>query len=242
MQKLTVKEGYKHDAEEMSNLPESDLPSEPVAPAPNSSKISKSHSGEAKSAANQMWMAKAAFESGLIVFSILAAFVLNEWREAREKRAQLVEARRMLHSEIVANRQAIMDPRYLPHHEKLFVSYLNESPEGKTEHPIFETGVHITPLKDGIWKAVMNREVFGQFDFAELAALADIYQEQERLEHLHRSMQQVLMSSRATRKGEGLPVAEWKTGGMYMSDVVSMEKRLLTQYDIALRMLKKEGP
>jgi hypothetical protein len=182
----------------------------------------------------ESWLAKGIFESILIVFSILLAFVLNEWREGRAKKANLIEARQMLSREIASNRETLLQADFLPHHERLLSLYQG-SPSNQS--PIMETGVHPSPLRDGMWRAVSNREVFGEIRYDELVVLADLYQEQTQLETLHRAMQLVLLTPRA----EGTPLSErgseWKATGFYLSDVVASERRLLRRYDEALQLL-----
>jgi hypothetical protein len=51
------------------------------------------------------WLARAAFEGGLIALSLVAALALNEWKDARDRQARARDALAAMRLELEANRE-----------------------------------------------------------------------------------------------------------------------------------------
>src|SRR6185503_2620560 len=53
------------------------------------------------------WLARAAFEGGLIAVSLVAALAVNEWKDARDRQARARDALAAMRLELQANREEI---------------------------------------------------------------------------------------------------------------------------------------
>jgi type II secretory pathway pseudopilin PulG len=53
------------------------------------------------------WLARAAFEGGLIALSLVGALALNEWKEARDRQARVRDAMAAMRLELQANQQDV---------------------------------------------------------------------------------------------------------------------------------------
>jgi len=60
--------------------------------------------GEARPTEHHDWLARAAFEGVLIAVSLIAAFALNEWKDARDRQARVRDALAAVRTELEANR------------------------------------------------------------------------------------------------------------------------------------------
>ena len=54
------------------------------------------------------WLARAAFEGGLIALSLVAALALNEWKDARDRQARARDALAAMRLELQANREDLL--------------------------------------------------------------------------------------------------------------------------------------
>jgi hypothetical protein len=184
------------------------------------------------------WIRRAAFESLLIVFSLVLAFVVNEWREGRALDRRVQEARALVAEELRFNRDSIASAEFLVHHRQLRDRYRAlsnaEQPAGE---PIFDSGVHIATLRDAAWRTLASPEIIAHVPYGEIVVLADLYQEQERLEKMHWTMVPWLLAPRAPDPQAAQLRAFNRSVALYLADVVSSEERLHRSYDAALRML-----
>lgn len=187
------------------------------------------------------WLKRAAFESLLIVVSLVLAFALNEWREAHNQKAQLREARALIAEEISHNRATLEAPDYLQHHQQLLERYrrLAESTDPRGD-PIFDTGVHIAPLRDAAWRSLSAREIVAQMPYREIVLLADLYQEQTRLENMHWTVMSLLIAPQPDQADTEQLRARKHSIALYLGDVVSTERRLLKRYSDGVGMLASD--
>jgi hypothetical protein len=187
------------------------------------------------------WIKRAAFESGLIVFSLLLAFVINEWREHRSEREDLRQARALVVEELRHNLATIESPEILAHHAALLAKYRTlaeaENPAGE---PLFESGVHVAPLRDAAWRSLEARPIIADVPYDQLVVLADLYQEQQRLEAMHWAMIPQLIAVPAESAGVDAARTRKRTLVLYLADVVSAERRLLQRYREALEILAEK--
>jgi hypothetical protein len=186
------------------------------------------------------WFAKAAFESLMILFSILLAFAIDNWREDGERARRLAEARVSLTEELRFNAKLLADKDYLPHHERLRGIYRGMVDSGTTDRvdAMFESGVHPTPLRDAAWRSFLVSGVAGDLPFALHARLAGIYGAQERLDFLHQTFIGGLMAPRADRETTAFTRDMVRTVGMYLIDVVASEKGLQKEYQAVVAELQ----
>src|SRR5262245_39126498 len=79
------------------------------------------------------WLGQAAFESLMILVSILAAFAIDNWREDNERARRLAEARSSLTQELRFNLNLLANDDYLPHHQRLGAIYRQMMDGGTTD-------------------------------------------------------------------------------------------------------------
>jgi hypothetical protein len=168
------------------------------------------------------WLAQAAFESVMILVSILAAFAIDNWREDNERARRLTEARGSLMQELRFNLDLLSQEDYLPHHLRLGEIYRGMMLTGTTDRAdaLFERGIHPAPLRDAAWRSFLVSGVAGDLRFAVHARLAGIYGAQERLNFMHQASVASLIVS------------------MYLADVVASEKGLQKEYQAAVKELE----
>jgi hypothetical protein len=186
------------------------------------------------------WFAKAAFESLMILVSILFAFAIDNWREDTERARRLAEARVSLIQELRFNRELIARDIFLPHHQRLKTIYQDMFKSGSTDRAMamFKTGIHPTPLRDAAWRSFLVSGVAGDLPFALHARLAGIYGDQERLEFLHRSTVGALLIPRADREAPAFTRDMIRTVSMYLTDVVANEEGLQKEYQATVADLQ----
>jgi hypothetical protein len=182
------------------------------------------------------WFAKAAFESLMILVSILLAFAIDNWREDNERARRLAEARVSLMQELRFNRELLAKDTFLPHHQRLKKVYQDMVTSDSTDRAreMFKTGIHPTPLRDAAWRSFLVSGVAGDLPFALHARLAGIYGDQESLDFLHRTAVGALLSPRADRETPAFTRDMIRTVTMYLTDVVANEEGLRKEYDAAV--------
>lgn len=194
----------------------------------------------AKSRAWGPWLAQAAFESVMILVSILAAFAIDNWREDNERARRLAEARSSLTQELRFNLDLLADKDYLPHHLRLQSIYRTMQEAGTTDRAdaMFEGGIHPAPLRDAAWRSFLVSGIAGDLPFAVHARLAGIYGAQERLDFMHRATVASLLAPRADRETPAFTRDMIRTVSMYLADVVASEKGLQKEYQAAVKELE----
>jgi hypothetical protein len=185
------------------------------------------------------WLVRALFESALIVFSVLVALTVDNWRDRSARLERLTQARTALVDELTFNRGVLAQDKYLPHHQRLLEAYQRMARERTIEQAdrIFDGGVHVTPLRDAAWHSLATSDVSNDLAFADRARLAGIYGEQEMLRDFHRTALAVLIAPRSDRSNPAFVRDQVRTIAMYLSDVVATETRLEAAYRDALQQL-----
>jgi hypothetical protein len=203
-------------------------------------KLTGASQADAKPRAWGPWFAKAAFEALMILFSILLAFAIDNWREDNERANRLAEARVSLMQELRFNRDLIAKDAFLPHHQRLKKVYVDMVKSDTTDRAMemFKGGVHPTPLRDAAWQSFLVSGVAGDLPFALHARLAGIYGDQERLAFLHRTTIGGLLQPRSDRETPAYTRDMVRTVAMYMTDVVVNEENLQKEYAAAVAELQ----
>ena len=131
---------------------------------------------------------KLAFESGLIVFSVLLALFLNEYRtvlkEAELKRTALANVRQE-----IANNMGILD-EWIPYHESV-VQNLQEALDDEAIRAgmisnrrinfgmVMPGGIVQQLIQRTSWEALRNVNIISNLDYGDVLALSKIYDLQE---------------------------------------------------------------
>lgn len=194
------------------------------------------------------WLPRAAFESVLIVFSVVLALMLTDWADRQRTKAEVAQMRAYFVEEIRANRDIVLSEPILPHHRRLRGVFA-EANEGEATQAkamaaygqIFQTGIHVAPLRDAVWRSAATGDLLGEMPIEDLFLLADIYKAQTTLEDLSDGffvgMPGVLSG---LENGDGVRAA-LVTGQLHLGDVVASEEGLVQLYDRALRALDASG-
>ena len=125
---------------------------------------------ERSRARSRRWIGRAAFEAALIVFGLVGALVVDEWRDTRERDARVRAALTSIHAELQANRTAIA--RAIANHEDVIGKLRKASETGI----VYEGGVISTPLfSDIAWEAARNAAITNDIQFPQLMTLGHAY-------------------------------------------------------------------
>ncbi len=205
-------------------------------------------SAPAKPAPNwRPWLLKGAFESALIVLSVIVAMAVSQWADDQKTAARVKEMRGFLRAEIQANRDLVAHPDALPHHERL-KRVFGES-IGSLEAPVsreaamgaarnlFATGLHPAPVSDAVWTSLSGGELMEHMDPQEVFMLAALYRAQGNLEDMNLAGYEAatgLIDLLAT--GDGAKARLMRTLLM-LEDMTTQEKQLIALYDQALAEL-----
>jgi hypothetical protein len=188
------------------------------------------------------WLIRGVFESGLIVFCVLLALTLDNWRDARDRARRLSEARGALVQELDLNRRLLAEDRHLPHHERLHEIYEAMEVSGRFDRfdAMFKQGVHPPLLRQAAWRSFSQSDVAADLPFRHRAMLENIYAGQASLEAIYR----ILIG------GVSMPTGERETPAfirdfvrvidLSLTDIVFAERQLIREYEEALRELQRE--
>ncbi|WGM32885.1 hypothetical protein [Brevundimonas sp. NIBR11] len=194
------------------------------------------------------WLPRAAFESVLIVFSVVLALMLADWADRRRTAAEVAEVRAYFIEEIRANRAILVSDPILPHHRRLR-SVFGEANEGEATQAgamraygqVFQSGIHVPPLRDAVWRSAETGDLLGEMPIKDLFLLADIYKAQTTLADLSNGFiagTPGVLS--ALENGTGVRAAI-VTGQLHLGDVVASEEGLVSLYDRALAKLDPDA-
>jgi hypothetical protein len=126
-----------------------------------------------------------AFDSVIIVASVLLAFGLNEWRSERAERHLSENVIEGLHAELTAN-LALME-RMQPVHANLAQAIAELSPEALGGRPAFaiimerrqDDGSLVVPPAEAAWQTAVSTGALRLLDYETVATLSRIYNGQE---------------------------------------------------------------
>lgn len=194
------------------------------------------------------WLPRAVFESVLIVFSVILALALTDWAERRRTAAEVAEVRAFFIQEIRANRAILVSEAILPHHRRLRTLF-SQTPVGPDLTPAqamqpfnatFETGIHVPPLRDAVWRSAGTGDLLGEMPIEQVFVLADAYAAQTRLMNTSTGfIATVPALLGGLESGDGVRAAVM-AGQLHLGDVVAGEEDLVRLYDRALAALGAE--
>ena len=197
------------------------------------------------------WLPRVLAESVLIVFSVLLALGVDQWREDRELARQVREGRTAFASEMRGNRDLLTSDRYHPHHKAMWAHYraLGQAADARDEarlaelHVVtlekFSNGVWATPLRDAVWRSLSHSEIIRHMKPAEVFLLADTYREQEGLDRWHNRYFDASSVPTAELDRPEYQRSRIHTTRSYLADVVAAEERLIKRYTEVLEQLDR---
>ena len=197
------------------------------------------------------WLPRVLAESVLVVFSVLLALAVDQWREDQELAREVEEARAAFASEIRGNHDLLTSDRFHGHHKRMWAHYraLAEAANAKDEARLaelraitekeFSNGVWPTPLRDAVWRSFSQTGVVRHMKPAEVFLLADTYREQDALDRWHHRMFDIWSQPNADIDRPEFQRSKIDTTRSYLADVVAAEQRLLKRYEEVLAQLEK---
>jgi len=190
------------------------------------------------------WLGKGLFESALIVFSVLLALTVDNWRDTAGRHRRFVEARTHLVEELRFNRDLLATDPYLPHHRRLHAIYDGMENAGKVDQAdaMFHSGVHVAPLREAAWRSFAGSDVSGDLPFADRALLEGVYDEQQTLHGYHQALTGAVITPRSDFEAPAFRRSLIRTIDLCLTDIVYSEQRLLKLYDHAISSLNSEAP
>jgi type II secretory pathway pseudopilin PulG len=121
-------------------------------------------------APSRAWMGRAAFEAALIMFGLVGALVIDEWRDTRARNQRVRAALASIRAELGANRAALASA--IANHEKV-IARLNES--GKTGVVYEGSIISGAPFSIVAWDAARDAGITNDLDNSMLMALGHAY-------------------------------------------------------------------
>lgn len=193
------------------------------------------------------WLPRAVFESVLIVFSVVLALMLADWADRRRTAHEVAQVRAYFVEEIRANRAILLSQPILPHHRRLRGVFADVDEGAVTQEQVtaaylqvFQTGIHVPPLRDAVWRSAETGDLLGEMPIEELFLLADIYKAQAAIGGLSHGFVGGLPGLLSgLENGDGVRAA-LMAGQLHLGDVVAGEEGLVRMYDRALAALDAE--
>ena len=119
---------------------------------------------------SRAWIGRAAFEAALIVFGLVGALLIDEWRDTRARNQRLRTALASIRAELEANRAALGSA--IANHETV-IARLKES--GKTGVVYQGSIISGAPFSVVAWDAARDAGITNDLDNAMLMALGHAY-------------------------------------------------------------------
>jgi type II secretory pathway pseudopilin PulG len=121
------------------------------------------------------WIGRAAFEAGLIVFGLVGALLIDEWRDARARAERVDAALSSIRAELAANEQSTQAA--IANHQSVR-GVLRESLKSKEP---YQRGIMTTPPFSSVaWEAARDAGITPDIDQVTLMALGQAYRSLDR--------------------------------------------------------------
>ena len=174
----------------------------------------------------------------MIVLSVLLALAANGWADDRKQERLGRQAREAFSQELRTNRDRIA--RAIPYHDSLRAAVARADSAGtvhsyddwRRAFPAF-SGFGLADLTASAWQSALGTSAIGTIPFGTVQQLSDAYSIQGKLDSFNASF---------------LPVLDFSDGEMhdtvrkmrvYIETVLSYERYLLAQYDVALKSVER---
>lgn len=188
------------------------------------------------------WMPRALFESALIVFSVLLALAVDQWRENRDVAARARQAIAAITTELQANRRAAENARNFHQglHDRL------KEIAGRQQIPTAAEAANgmfnPAPLLQTAWSAAREARALDSLPYDLVLKLSRVYEWQQAYSQLgHAIANDVYIDLR--RRGFDAVLREGFVGFVLLtSDFAGRENQLIARYDDALAALAALPP
>lgn len=188
------------------------------------------------------WLPKILVESALIVFSILLALGVNQWKGSVENRRLAVDSLHGFEREILRNRERLEGD--IPYHLGLRSVLTGLESSGTVATPAdFRSSLGIdgfrpSPLLDTAWKTALATGALTHMDYETVAALSLTYGMQERFQETSNASLPGLIRNGTVPVGD---MREALRGAvLYLNDLTADEQELQAVYDQALAVIRSK--
>lgn len=195
----------------------------------------------------RLWLLTAAFESAMIVLSLLLGLWLTGWAQDQNDKRRVDDIRGYILQEIKANRAVIAADEYIGHHLRLqqIVGPLARPDVTLAEaRPAFDaitkTGVHLPPVDDSVWRSVSSSELLEHMPPQHVFDLARVYRTHDDLKLINDTLYQTLTRLPADVLGGNPPAGPVMQLSLSISDLIAVEEALISRYDAALKLIDPE--
>jgi hypothetical protein len=180
------------------------------------------------------------FESALIVFSVLLALLLNEWRDARRQGALSETARAAIVAELERNRD--IAERARQNHLKINKTLTDLAARGeKVTVEVASSGLfNPANLVDTAWTSAQQTGAVDRWSFDSVLLVASVYERQAGYVELGRAIgADMYMDLR--RRGLESVMEDGPAGIILLTqDFATREKNLVSSYDAALTTIRTQ--
>ena len=183
------------------------------------------------------WLPRVLVESTLIVFSVLFALVLNEWRQSRAERAGVEQAAAAIRAELQENRELVQEA--LQYHTRLADSFTASMQSGaETPDPtVMDHGLlHPGRVLQTAWRSAQSTGAASAMDYETVLKLSRVYAVQEEYEGLSRAMLQAAYD-RLVEEGPESMMRKYPRFIVLQREFAGREQYLLHHYEEALEAL-----
>jgi len=171
-----------------------------------------------------------------IIFSILLALGLNDWKESRNNKQLALTTLRNLKDELGNNRKAIeaalRDQRIFMRSLENGVSQLNSGKEKALALP----EINLPDVLTTAWETALVTKAMVYIDYDVILKLSEIYLQQKWLASLEDKVFQTILSPYSYEKKNSGNLAK----SLYASlkNIMEVEGKLLAMYDITLKKIE----
>ena len=196
------------------------------------------------------WTARLIAEAAVVLFSVLLALGVDEWRDNRTLERQVQQTRAAFAEEVAGNRALLLHADHMPYHKAMWDHFKVISNAYATRPSAvdsieqagsksFDTGVHPPPLRDAVWRSIAESDLVRHMNPREVFLLTDVYNEQADLAAAFRRMLDVWLEPTPYRHDPAYKRDDANVTRIFLADVVAAEQRLLAGYDSVLVLLKR---
>jgi len=116
------------------------------------------------------WIGRAAFEAALIVFGLVGAFLIDEWRESRARAERVGAALASIRAELADNEKAVAAA--IENHDQV-IAQLKKAAE--TRKTYYGGIIFSPPFSSVAWEAARDAAITNDIDHATLMSLGHAY-------------------------------------------------------------------
>ena len=183
------------------------------------------------------WAPRVAFESLLIVFSVLLALVLNGWREDAASRREALVAVAGIRAEVEENARKVA--AVVAYNEELLEGLREASTAGAAtlDRAVVSRGYfRSATVLDAGWSTAQNTDLPAALPYETVLQLSAVYALQEEYVTVNEVVGQSLFDIIISEGIDGL-LARYANYALILQDQVDREHALLTSYEDALAQL-----